>query len=192
LGSYIPRQHQATCNHRLLFVWYLALCLHKGQYTNKRKRANGAQVAKRLARKPSGERRDSLRRSSTAHPNPSAIPNPIRTRTRVRIFYRRLRYNGHLQNTVVIWHRVCFAAHIIINIRRLSEVHPKSWTEMKKLLEVHFLWQERNILTQGTRLSSKYLLYWICENTDYNNKRISLKLKGMSPVQYRTHSRLTI
>ena len=25
----------------------------------------------------------------------------------------------------------------------------------------------------------------------YNNKRISLKLKGMSPVQYRTHS-LTI
>ena len=26
----------------------------------------------------------------------------------------------------------------------------------------------------------------------YNNKRISLKLKGMSPVQYRTHSRLTV
>ncbi|MBQ7106307.1 MAG: IS3 family transposase, partial [Clostridia bacterium] len=24
----------------------------------------------------------------------------------------------------------------------------------------------------------------------YNNERISLKLKGMSPVQYRTHSQL--
>ncbi|MEA5091437.1 MAG: IS3 family transposase, partial [Acidaminococcaceae bacterium] len=24
----------------------------------------------------------------------------------------------------------------------------------------------------------------------YNNKRIKLKLKGMSPVEYRTHSRL--
>lgn len=31
----------------------------------------------------------------------------------------------------------------------------------------------------------KYIYY-------YNNKRISLKLKGMSPVQYRTHSRLTV
>ena len=31
----------------------------------------------------------------------------------------------------------------------------------------------------------KYIYY-------YNNKRIFLKLKGMSPVQYRTHSRLTI
>ena len=31
----------------------------------------------------------------------------------------------------------------------------------------------------------KYIYY-------YNNERISLKLKGMSPVQYRTHSQLTI
>ena len=66
--SHLFRQHQATCNRRLLFVWDLALCLHKGQYTNKRKRAYGAQVAKRLARKPSGERRDSLERSERLIP----------------------------------------------------------------------------------------------------------------------------
>jgi len=70
--SHLLRQHQATCNRRLLFVLDLALCLHKGQYTNKRKRAYGVQVAKRLARMPSRERRVSLRRSSTAHPTFSA------------------------------------------------------------------------------------------------------------------------
>ena len=31
----------------------------------------------------------------------------------------------------------------------------------------------------------KYIYY-------YNNERISLKLKGMSPVQYRTHSQSTL
>ncbi len=33
------------------------------------------------------------------------------------------------------------------------------------------------------RALEKYLWY-------YNNERISLKLKGMSPVQYRTHSQI--
>ena len=48
-------------------------------------------------------------------------------------------------------------------------MHPKSQT----LLEVHIFMSKKQ-----SKYSSDY----------YNNKRISFKLNGMSPVQYRAHS----
>jgi len=52
---------------------------------------------------------------------------------------------------------------------------------------VHFLRQEDrpSILLSLIKDRHEYIYY-------YDNKRSKLKLKGMSPVEYRTHSRLEL
>ncbi len=64
----------------------------------------------------------------------------------------------------------------------LNDMHPKS----QALLEVYiFMAKKRTIQKQ---YSAEFKISVIIERDHHNNERISTKLKGMSPVQYRTHS----
>ena len=66
-----------------------------------------------------------------------------------------------------------------------TDLHPKSWTEN---LTIGVFFDEINVYEKTFKSLDKLEKAITNYIFDYNNKRIKTKLKGLSPVQYRTES----